>query len=136
MLDRYGYKGAMRLHSVHAGASSGDGRAVGHALRQLSERISLLVIADGTARRSLKAPGYLDPRAEPYDASVHRAIENGDLSALATLDPELARDLVASGWAALQVLAAAFGDDRPQTTIHYSGAPFGVGYLVATLTRS
>ena len=90
-------------------------------------------MGDGSARRSAAAPGYLDARAEPFDASVELAFRDGDLSALTTLDPVLARDLLASGRPAWQTLAGALAPG-PQTAVLYSEAPFGVAYLVATLT--
>jgi len=58
------------------------------------------------------------------------------MSALAALDPDVARDLLAAGRPAWQVLAGALTATsavRPRTRILYSDAPFGVAYLVATL---
>jgi hypothetical protein len=96
-------------------------------------RVGLLAVADGSARRTVKAPGYLDDRAADYDAEVLRAVSTGDLATLRALDRAVAAELLASGWPALQVLAAAFADNRPHATVHYADAPFGVGYLVASL---
>jgi hypothetical protein len=110
-----------------------DWNAAAAALAQIPGRLGLLVIADGSARRTVKAPGYIDDRAGPYDESVRVAVSSGDLAALRDLDPDLARQLMAPGWPALQVLAELAGDDRPHATVHYCDAPFGVGYLVATL---
>ena len=93
-------------------------------------------MGDGSARRSAAAPGYLDERAEPFDTVVEQAVRDGDLPALAALDPDLARDLLAAGRPAWQVLAGALAATtpiRPRTRILYSDAPFGVAYLVATL---
>ena len=56
------------------------------------------------------------------------------MAALVRLDPDLARDLMATGRAAWQVLAGAFAGARPATEISYAADPFGVAYLVATLT--
>ena len=61
-------------------------------------------------------------------------MRDGDLPALAALDPDLARDLMATGRAAWQVLAGAFAGAGPATEISYAADPFGVAYLVATLT--
>ena len=90
-------------------------------------------MGDGSARRSAAAPGYLDERAEPFDAAVEQAFRDGDLSALTALDPDLARDLLASGRPAWQALAGALLP-APAHRVLYSAAPFGVAYLVATLT--
>ena len=91
----------------------------------------MLVMGDGSARRTLKAPGYLDPRAEALDSAVESAIRTGDLDALQQLDPILARELMVTGRPAWQVLSGAWHSSRPRTEILYCDAPFGVGYLVA-----
>jgi hypothetical protein len=54
------------------------------------------------------------------------------MTALAGLDPRLARELMATGRAAWQVLAGVFGAPSAGEIL-YSGAPFGVSYLVAVL---
>jgi hypothetical protein len=135
MLDRTGYDGPLLLRTVTAASTVDECRVVASQLGASAERVGLLVVADGSARRTVKAPGYFDPRAQPYDQSVEEAVASGKLDALHDLDHHLAAELMVSGWAPLQVLAAAFADDRPQTKILYADAPFGVGYLVATLTR-
>ena len=133
LLDLCGYAGAMRLQTVHKGSSLVECAAVAAHLGLGAARVGMVVVADGSARRTVKAPGYFDSRAEPYDAAVAETIRSGELSRLHDLDPLLAADLMASGWAALQVLGAAFGQNRPRTTVHYDEAPYGVGYLVASL---
>jgi hypothetical protein len=137
LLDRAGYDGPRALWSVGDSAPPAECARLGEDLAAPAERVALLVMGDGSARRSVSAPGYLDERAEPFDAGVERAVREGDMPALATLDPVLARGLMASGRPAWQVLAAAVGgsaDGAPRTEILYSDAPFGVAYLVATLS--
>ncbi len=134
MLDGCGYDGPLMLRTVAFGSTVDECRSVAAGLAETAERVSLLVVADGSARRTVKAPGHFDPRAEEYDRSVEEAVATGKLGALHDLDPGLAGELMASGWAPLQVLAAAFAGHRPQTTVLYADAPYGVGYLVATFT--
>lgn len=133
LLDDVGYDGPRLLRSVADQASLMACREIAAEMVSAAARVGLLVMADGSARRTLKAPGYFDERAEPYDDEVRRAVASGELTALHGLDRLLARELLAPGWPALQVLAAAFGTDRPKATVHYAEAPHGVGYLVATL---
>ena len=98
-----------------------------------AERIALLVIADGSACHGNNAPGRRDDRAVPFDAALAQALGAGDPAALgvAAADRELARELLASvdPLAVLALLTAS----RPPSCANllYSGAPFGVGYLVA-----
>jgi hypothetical protein len=139
LLDAAGYSGPRILQSVAESASPDACFELGCDLAADAPRIALLVMGDGSARRSAAAPGYLDDRAEPFDAAVEQAFRDGDLSALTALDPDLARDLLASGRPAWQALAGALSSDLqpasdPQPEILYSEAPFGVAYLVAILT--
>lgn len=109
-----------------------DAAALGRAL----DAEGLLVMGDGSARRSLAAPGYLDPRAEPYDAAVARALRDADPAALLALDPADDDALLVAGRAAWQVLAGAAGGGEWHGDLLYDAAPYGVGYLVATWTRN
>jgi hypothetical protein len=98
-------------------------------------RIGLLVMADGSARRGLKAPGYLDPRAAPFDETVQRALTGGDPAGLAELDEKLAAELLVAGRAAWQVLAGATAGGCFRSQIYYVGDPFGVWYPVVRWHR-
>ncbi|HEX8079429.1 MAG TPA: hypothetical protein VF557_04400 [Jatrophihabitans sp.] len=94
------------------------------------DEVGLLVMADGSARRTLKAPGYLDPRAAPFDEAVEACLRSGRLAGLAGLDPVLAAELLVAGRAAWQVLAGAVGEAPGRSRVHYSDDPFGVWYPV------
>ena len=133
LLDQAGYAGQFALHTVDDRASAADCAALGARLAATAGRVALLVMADGSARRGLKAPGYLDERSFPFDTQVTEAIRAGDMAALLALDASLARDLMATGRPAWQVLAGAMGEQKPVSVIRYCDDPFGVAYLVATL---
>jgi hypothetical protein len=134
LLDDAGYSGARVLQSVGSAASSPECVMLGAAVADLAPNVALLVVGDGSARRSLTAPGYLDERAEAFDVSAETAIREGDMAALAGLDAILAAELLASGRAAWQVLAGAVGlQRRAPGEVLYADAPFGVSYLAAVL---
>ncbi|MER6914146.1 class III extradiol dioxygenase subunit B-like domain-containing protein [Streptomyces sp. NPDC000594] len=97
-------------------------------------RVAVLAMGDGSACRTLKAPGYLDARAEGFDADAARALGAADIDALKSLDPALARQLQAAGRAPWQVLAGAAEDTGKAGRLLHEDAPYGVGYLVATWT--
>ena len=98
------------------------------------DRVVLLVMAGGSARRSLAAPGYLDERAEAHDAAVGAALGSGDAGALAALDVDLGDELLAPGDRALVVLGEMTKGADVTATMRWDGAPFGVGYWVAEWT--
>ncbi|MFG2371920.1 class III extradiol dioxygenase subunit B-like domain-containing protein [Streptomyces sp. NPDC048504] len=97
-----------------------------------ADRVALLVMGDASACRTLKAPGYLDERAAPFDAEVARALGAADVAAVKALDAELAYELKASGRAPWQVLAGAAEGADLGGALLYDDAPYGVGYVVAT----
>jgi len=101
------------------------------------EPVGLLVVGDGAATHTEKAPGHLDRRAGRFDAAVARALARADPAGLLGLDPALAAELGAAGRASWQVLAgaalAAGTGWRGELT--YSAAPLGVGYHVALWRR-
>jgi hypothetical protein len=107
---------------------------IGRDLAARAERVALLVMGDASACRTLKAPGYLDERAAPFDAEVARALGAADVAALTTLDTGLAHELKVSGRAPWQVLAGAAEGADLGGSLLYEDAPYGVGYLVATWT--
>jgi hypothetical protein len=141
LLDEAAYAGPRAFRSIAALAGLDDCLRLGREIAACAPRVALLAMGDGSARRSVSAPGYLDERAAPFDAAVERAVRDGDLAAIAALDKDLAAELLAGGRPAWQVLAGALaGGDlaesaaSPQETkILYSDAPLGVGYLVAVL---
>ncbi|MFD8855051.1 class III extradiol dioxygenase subunit B-like domain-containing protein [Streptomyces sp. NPDC059604] len=103
----------------------------GRMLAGRAERVALLVLGDGSACRTLKAPGYLDERAEAFDAAAARALGAADPDALLALDEALAYELKAAGRAPWQVLAGAARGAGLDGRLLYDDAPYGVGYLVA-----
>ncbi|MFF8576653.1 class III extradiol dioxygenase subunit B-like domain-containing protein [Streptomyces sp. NPDC015408] len=105
--------------------------ALGRDLAGRAGRVVLLVLGDASACRTLKAPGYLDERAAPFDAAAGRALGAADVTALAGLDVALARELKVSGRAPWQVLAGAAGATGLSGTLLYEDAPYGVGYVAA-----
>lgn len=105
--------------------------AAGRELGARAERVALLVMGDGSACRTLKAPGYLDERAADFDEGVARALGAADLEALRALDASLAYELKAAGRAPWQVLAGAAEGACLAGQLLYEDAPYGVGYFVA-----
>lgn len=97
-------------------------------------RRALLVMGDGSARRSTSAPGYLDPRAADYDACIAAALRSGEPDMLRT-DPRLADELLAAGARAWNAAAAALDDTGWDAELLYDDAPYGVGYFAAVWTR-
>lgn len=94
-------------------------------------RTVLLVVADGSARRGVRAPGHLDERSFAFDDAWMSAVESGSPQGLLDIDASLAAELLCSGRAPLQVLGAAARDCDVRAEVLAAGDPFGVAYSVA-----
>lgn len=123
---------------VDPGLPAAECRALGEQLaRHLEPGTAVLVVGDGAATHTEKAPGHLDGRAGPFDADVSKALAAGDPAALLALDAALATELHAVGRAPWQVMAglAAATASRWDGEVLYSDAPYGVAYHVASWRR-
>ena len=120
--------GEPELRSVAARASPGECAALGRELGAGDDTV-LLVVADGPATLTEKAPGHLRPEAAPFAEGLGRALAAADSAALAALDPATCDRLWMRGRPALQVLAAA--GDGLRGEVLADEAPFGVQYLLA-----
>ena len=125
--------GAWLLHEAgFTGLRVGVGPdGVPSMLRDLPGPVGILAVGDGSARRSVKAPGYLDESAGPFDVAVAQALAGGDPAALAALDPAVGERLLAAGVPTWRAVGAALAGRAITARLHYDDAPFGVGYLVA-----
>ncbi|MGY1810908.1 hypothetical protein ACI8AF_26365 [Blastococcus sp. SYSU D00669] len=116
----------------HRGARLGVGPAdLADVLAGVPGDVGILAMGDGSARRTLKAPGHLDHAAAPFDAAVAAALAAGDAAALAALDPAEGERLLAAGVPVWRAVGAALAGAAVTATLHHDDAPFGVGYLVA-----
>jgi hypothetical protein len=118
-----------------------DCGAVGYAIRARGAQppllddlpTALLVMGDGSARRSATAPGYLDERAADFDESVATALASGRGDALA-IDEWLAEQLLAAGAPAWNAAGRLLSGRSFDAELLYDEAPYGVGYFVAAWT--
>lgn len=138
LLERHAPDLPRLLFGVHADTEAHRCAALGAALADRATRVAMLVMGDGSARRSLKGPGYLDDRAAGFDSEVEAALGAGDSARLLGLDADLAEELLVAGRPAWQVLAGAAvarqtsGAAALSGQVSYAAAPYGVCYLVAT----
>lgn len=117
-------------------ATSAEPAPVDGQLREIaaSHRSSaVLVMGDGSACRTEKSPGYLDPRAIDFDDAIATAIANVDANALADMDQQLAAELLVEGRLTWPTVAALVGADTREWAgdLMYQSDPYGVNYLVA-----
>jgi hypothetical protein len=94
------------------------------------DAVDVLVVGNGSATRTEKAPGHYDERAEAFDDDVRRALLDPLPTALAGIDRLLADEL----WADVDGIRALGDLLTPGLTadVLYDDAPFGVQYWVIT----
>jgi hypothetical protein len=135
LLDDVGWAGPTELVGIDLDAGTASLEALATELASRPDRLVVLLLGDGSARRDQKGPGTLDERASPFDATVVEAVRNGDVEALAGLDVDLAEELLVLGRAAFRLLGE-IGRQLPPaaTQVLHEDDPFGVLYLVAAWT--
>jgi hypothetical protein len=130
-LDDAAWHGSRRYAALASAADAAENAAVGRRLADSADRVAMLVMGDGSAKRTSEAPGYLDERAEAFDAAVVAALGAGDATSLLGLSPALAADLWVDGLPAWQALAGAIDPATSvDAVVRYDAAPRGVGYFV------
>jgi hypothetical protein len=103
------------------------------AVDDLPDRAVVLAVGDGSACRTEKAPGHLDPRAEGFDDSIATILASGDVAGLLSIDPGLGGELLCCGMPVWRWVACAAGDAAVRGAVLVSHvAPYGVGYFVAS----
>ncbi|WP_231123561.1 class III extradiol ring-cleavage dioxygenase family protein [Nocardioides sambongensis] len=112
---------------VRVVASAPSGGRVGAALVEASAgqvvddgETGVLLVGNGSAKRTEKAPGHLDERAEAFDAALAAGLRGGTVAVDAALADEL--------WADVGALAAVDGLGAGEML--YDATPFGVAYWV------
>jgi hypothetical protein len=135
LLARSDYSGERLGFSVPDDAGDEDLAGWAEQIGDLGHRLAVLVMGDGSARRTEHAPGYLDARAVPFDDRVAAALGDGDPAALRQIDPALGTALLVAGTAPWRLAGWLGGDDRFDARLLYHDAPYGVGYLVASWRR-
>jgi len=111
--------------------SGADATSLGDQLREDVTRVALVLVADGAACHGPKAPRAEDSRAKAYDDEVCAALASGQPGRLAQIDVDLGQELGASGPQVWPVLFTAAGSDGIGEVL-WKGAPYGVGWAVAT----
>jgi len=99
-----------------------------------SGEAAYLIVGNGSARRSEKAPGHLDPRAAGFDEALSKALVTPDPEALSALDLGFADELWADVGPIIE--AADLLSSVDTVAVDYDDDPYGVRYWVARWAQS
>lgn len=110
-------------HDHDADAALALGRRLRAQIDEATDRIGVLVVADGAHTLTPSAPGGYDPDSIAVQQTLDDALAGGDAAALTRLPATVV------GRVGYQVLAG-LTEPEPRTAEElYRGAPYGVGYF-------
>jgi hypothetical protein len=132
LLDQTQWSGARSVVEIGPDESQTRLAELAIELAESASSVALVIVADGSAARTEKAPGYLHPDATHFDVLIEQALASGRAQALADLDRAQAQAVMAAGWPAWQVAALAMQGREIEASCDVADAPFGVGYFVAS----
>lgn len=111
------------------------GSAIAKAAEQVAGDVMIIASANLSHRVTEDAPHGYSPDGAKFDALIRDAVARGQLREFLELPRELVSEASECGMAPLLVLGGAFdGADVTGRVLSYE-TPFGIGYLVAEVTR-
>jgi len=136
-MNRVGPWPSVRAEGVPATMSAPDAVTLGARLADSADHVALIVMGDGAATLTERAPGYLVEGAEQWQKAVTSALADADTAAIAAIAADDARRFQAVGRVPWQVAAGAAAETTPWISeLLADDAPYGVAYAVARWQRA
>jgi len=133
LLSQVGWPGERRALEIDPAADDHTLDRIAATVADDVRRTVLLVVADGSAARSEKAPASLHPDSAAFDSYVASALRAGSAADLIALDRSGAVEVSAQGRPAWRVAARACAAGASfDAALTIDEAPYGVGYFVAS----
>lgn len=112
------------------------GRCIARAAQEMSYPVALIASGDLSHRLKPDAPAGFDPSAQLFDQEVVTAFETQEPQRIVEIDQGLRSLAGECGYRSLLVALGATKDLPSECEVLSYEAPFGVGYLVAQITRN
>ncbi len=110
------------------------GKAIQKAVLQTGRKAAIVASGDLSHRLTRFAPAGYSPQGQVFDSQLVEHIRNYDVKALLNMDESVVSDAGECGLRSIIILLGCLdGLDVSSRVLSYEG-PFGVGYLVASLT--
>uniref|UniRef100_UPI003084379A AmmeMemoRadiSam system protein A n=1 Tax=Desulforadius tongensis TaxID=1216062 RepID=UPI003084379A len=109
------------------------GIAVARASETLHRRVALLASGDLSHRLTPGAPAGYEPEAFKFDEEIVRLVGSADALSLINLDPDMVEKAGECGLRPIIMMMGALDGKSVQPEVLSYQAPFGVGYMVASL---
>ena len=133
MLRDAGWTGTTYFHALERTISADAAAEVGRGLGTTKRSVGLLLLGNGSACCTEKAPGSFHPQAETFNATLLTVIRQGDRAAMMELSAHDTADQLSDVRVPLQVFAGATSGHRFLGSITFADDFAGVYYICATL---
>jgi len=110
------------------------GQALGRLLDQYPRRVCFIASGDLSHRLKPGAPAGYSPRGKEFDQKIQEALEKLDAGLLLQLPEDLIEDAGECGLRPIVMLLGAVSQFAAESHIYSYEGPFGVGYLVASIS--
>lgn len=130
-----GYKGNIVVFNYCYGDNDYHqdfGKSIAKAAEATDKKIVLVASGDLSHRIIPSAPAGFHPDGKKFDELVVEAIKNGNYDEITNINATLRNNAGECAYNSLMVAFGAIGNTRNNKVYSYE-APFGVGYLVASL---
>lgn len=138
-LDRNGWRGRV-VALGYSFLSNEDhlkfGACICKAADTVGQPVAFLASGDLSHRLKPKAPAGYNPAAYRFDEEVVEALRENSPNRIIQIDSELRQTAGECGYRSILVALGATGELSAECEVLNYEAPFGVGYLVAQLTRA
>lgn len=135
LMGQLDFPANIQFRSVRPTMSVAEAEGSSAVIASSVEKVSLVVMGDGSSTLTEKSPGYVVPGAKEWNSAVAKALATADRDALLALTAQDAAEFGAAGLVPWWVLAGAARDGPWHGELLVDVAPYGVGYLVATWRR-
>lgn len=138
-LDRHGWRGRI-VALGYSFLSNEDhlqfGACITKAADTVGRAVALVASGDLSHRLKPEAPAGYNPIAHRFDEAVVDAIQENAPQRIVEIDQDLRRTAGECGYRSMLVAVGATRELPPACEVLSYEAPFGVGYLVAQLTKA
>ena len=132
MLRDAGWTGTTYFHALERTISADAAAEVGRGLGTTKRSVGLLLLGNGSACCTEKAPGSFHPQANEFNPSLVGMIRQGNRAAMMALPTQGAAEQLSDIRVPLQVFAGATPEHRLVSSIGFTGDFAGVYYICAT----
>ncbi|MDT7780207.1 MAG: hypothetical protein QOC99_2719 [Acidobacteriota bacterium] len=112
------------------------GRCIRRAIEKIKRPVAFVASGDLSHRLIPGAPAGFHPEAHRFDEQVVEALRLNTPGRIFHIDRSLRRLAGECGYRSMLVALGVSAESTPECEVIYYEAPFGVGYLVAQLSRS